>query len=371
MFEDPIREVDAAHAQVGAAERGLLGAIRRIDRLEAWRDDGARDLAHWLWMRYGVSYWKASRWIVAAHALENLPGLSAALVAGELGIDKVLELCRFARSETEADLIAWAQQVSCATVRRRGDLEVRRSAEEIVASERSRRLGWWWQDDRFGLQAELPAAQGAVVAKALERMTQQVPTMPDEQGPWNVEARRADALVALCSAQIASDPDPDRATVVVHTRLERMDANAEIEDGPVIAPQTLQRLLCTARTHVVVEAGAEVVALQPLRRDPPAWMVRQLRYRDRGCRFPGCGSKRFTEAHHIRWHSLGGRTELANLLLICSFHHRWVHEHGWRIDREPDGTVHWLRPSGVRYRAGPSPWSNEDQEQEPQMAMAL
>ena len=53
---------------------------------------------------------------------------------------------------------------------------------------------------------------------------------------------------------------------------------------------------------------------------------------------------------------LGGRTELSNLLLVCSFHHRLVHEHGWRIDLERDGTVHWLKPSGVRYRAGPSPW---------------
>ena len=356
MFEDAIREIDDAHAGVGAAERRLLAAVLRVDRVEAWKDDGARDLVHWLWMRYGISYWKAQRWIVAAHVLEGLPLTSRALSSGELGLDKVLELCRFARPQTEAKLIGWAQEVSCAQVRRRADAEVRKSREETIDAERARRLEWWWQDDRFGLQAELPAAQGAVVVRALERMTERIPVMPGEDGPWDVEARRADALVALCSAQVASDPDADRATVVVHARLEQLDANAELEDGPALAPETLARLLCTARTQIVVEDGADVVSIRSLRRDPPAWMVRQLRHRDRGCRFPGCGSKGFTQAHHVRWHSLGGRTELSNLLLVCSFHHRLVHEHGWRIDLERDGTVHWLKPSGVRYRAGPSPW---------------
>jgi len=86
---------------------------------------------------------------------------------------------------------------------------------------------------------------------------------------------------------------------------------------------------------------------------PPAWMVRQVRYRDRGCVFPGCGATRFTEAHHVVWWSKGGRTELENLVLTCSFHHRLVHEHGWGLRRTSDGHVRWFRPSGARYRVGP------------------
>jgi hypothetical protein len=84
-------------------------------------------------------------------------------------------------------------------------------------------------------------------------------------------------------------------------------------------------------------------------------MIRQVRYRDRECRFPGCGARRFTEAHHIVWWRHGGRTDLDNLVLICSFHHRLVHEHGWSVGREPDGGVTWRRPNGARYLAGPSP----------------
>jgi len=83
-------------------------------------------------------------------------------------------------------------------------------------------------------------------------------------------------------------------------------------------------------------------------------MVRQIRHRDGECRFPGCGSRRFTQAHHIVWWSKGGRTDLANLVLICSFHHKLVHEHGWSLTRDgADGVVRWLRADGTGYRAGP------------------
>jgi hypothetical protein len=98
-----------------------------------------------------------------------------------------------------------------------------------------------------------------------------------------------------------------------------------------------------------------MIGLGRTSREPSSWMLRQLRYRDRECRFPGCGARRFTQAHHIVWWRYGGRTDLDNLLLICSFHHRLVHEKGWSVKRDPDGTIRWFLPGGALYRAGPSP----------------
>jgi hypothetical protein len=88
--------------------------------------------------------------------------------------------------------------------------------------------------------------------------------------------------------------------------------------------------------------------------EPPAWMMRQLRFRDHGCTFPGCGSRRFTHAHHVVWWSRGGRTDLDNLTLVCSFHHKLVHEFGWSL-RLLGGRTRWYRPNGRRHRTGPAP----------------
>jgi hypothetical protein len=89
--------------------------------------------------------------------------------------------------------------------------------------------------------------------------------------------------------------------------------------------------------------------------EPSTWMLHQLRYRDSECTFPGCGARRFTQAHHIVWWERGGHTDLDNLVLICSFHHKLVHEFGWKLRRTSDGIVDWFYPDGSRYRAGPAP----------------
>src|SRR6266545_1125006 len=140
-------------------------------------------------------------------------------------------------------------------IREKGDL-LHRSLQEAQEAEQARSLSWWYfqENSRFGLSAELPAADGAVVAR-----------------PWSA--------------------------------------------WPIISPR------CPAR----------IVRL------------RQLKYRDRECTFTGCGERRFTQAHHIVWWECGGPTDLDNLILVCSFHHKLVHEYGWAIKREQHGTVSWFR----------------------------
>lgn len=356
-----VRGIDAEHARIAAAQRRMLRLIAQADRRKSWVDVGARDTAHWLSMRYGISYWKAQRWIATAHALDSLPLVSDALGSGELHLDKAVELTRFATPETESRLLIWAGGVSSGAIRRKADVAARRSREDLIDVERSRSLTWWTFDEgrRFGLQGELPTAQGAVVAKALDRLARSVPVMPDEQGAAGTEARRADALVALCTTGSRPDDEPDRATVIVHARIDGTDGElggCEIENGPAIDADAARRLGCDSRRQTVTEDGSGL----PLRvgrvtREPPAWMVRHLRYRDGECRFPGCGSKRFTQAHHIVWWEQGGRTDLENLVLVCTFHHRLVHEYGWRVRREEDGTVSWFRREGEPYRSGPPP----------------
>jgi hypothetical protein len=358
--DDVIQEMDALHARISRSQRSMFELISEADRQEAWRDSGARDMAHFLSMRYGISCWKASRWIHAAHVLERLPLLWEALGSGLLGIDKVVELTRLATAETESDLVSWAKGVSVACVRRKADVTARQAIEDVRDTQASRFLSWWYFDDgrRFGLEAELPAAEGAAVARALERLAEELPVMPGEENPYHADVRRADALVALASTRLAAHSDPDRATVVVHAPLEALvsgGAGCELEGGGLIHAETARRLLCSGRVQAVIENGlGHPIGVGRMAREPSAWMLRQLRYRDSECRFPGCGARRFTQAHHIVWWERGGRTDLHNLLLLCTFHHKLVHEHRWVVSRAEDGTVEWFHPNGNRYR-GPAP----------------
>jgi hypothetical protein len=334
--------------------RTVLRSVADIDREGLWEGDGARDCAHWVQMRFGISNREAHRWIRAAHVLDGLPMLSDALSSGRLGLAKVLEVCRFATPETEAHLVRWAGSVSMGAVRHRADVEVRRTREETVEVTRSRFLETWYSDEgrRFGMEVELPAAEGAIVEQALERIIKDVPTMPDEEGPAFASARRADALVAMASGASAVDSDPAQATVIVHAPVSAFTtgAGAEVESGPPVPTPIVERMLCTSRFQTVVEdAGGNVVALGERSRLAPAWMQRQVRYRDRECRFPGCGARRFTEVHHVAFWRDGGRTTLENLVLICGFHHRLVHEYGWRAKQLPNGDLAWQRPGGETY----------------------
>jgi hypothetical protein len=65
---------------------------------------------------------------------------------------------------------------------------------------------------------------------------------------------------------------------------------------------------------------------------------RALVARDGGCRFPGCDRPpSWTEAHHILEWSRGGKTDLANGILLCRHHHQLVHNNGWQICATQDG----------------------------------
>jgi len=242
-------------------------------------------------------------------------------------------------------------------VRRRADLEAGGPIDDVRDAERQRFLTWWFSEDRtrLGLEGELPAAEGSVVARAIQRLAEKIPVMPGEVDRVFSTARNADALVALCSARIEEDQDADRATIVVHVRVGDGSAGSDIDGGPVIHPDTARRLLCEARTQVVVEDDmGRPLALGRMTREPSAWMLRQLRYRDGGCTFPGCGLQRFAKAHHVVWWRRGGTTDLDNLVMVCSFHHKLVHEHGWKVELAEDGTTRWFLPDGTRFRAGPS-----------------
>jgi hypothetical protein len=73
---------------------------------------------------------------------------------------------------------------------------------------------------------------------------------------------------------------------------------------------------------------------------------RALHARDRCCTFPGCHRKRYLAGHHLEHWINGGETTLDNLRLLCTYHHRLLHEGGFSIVKEADGTLRFVTADG-------------------------
>jgi hypothetical protein len=73
---------------------------------------------------------------------------------------------------------------------------------------------------------------------------------------------------------------------------------------------------------------------------------RALNSRDKGCRFPGCCNKRYIDGHHVKHWANGGETKIANLVSLCRFHHRAVHDGGVQIQVLDDGAFRFITPNG-------------------------
>ncbi|MGF7234930.1 MAG: HNH endonuclease signature motif containing protein [Frankia sp.] len=55
----------------------------------------------------------------------------------------------------------------------------------------------------------------------------------------------------------------------------------------------------------------------------------------------------YTDIHHITPWYPDGRTDLANLITLCRWHHRDHHEGGYTIATRPDGSHTFHQPDGT------------------------
>lgn len=81
---------------------------------------------------------------------------------------------------------------------------------------------------------------------------------------------------------------------------------------------------------------------------------RALRVMYARCPIPGCCvAFDHCQPHHLVWWRRGGRTDLCNLLPLCSRHHHLVHEGGWVITMAADRSLTITLPDGSVMRTGP------------------
>jgi len=179
--------------------------------------------------------------------------------------------------------------------------------------------------------------------------------------------RRVEALAVMAESFLATGPRDlaggDRQQIVVHVDAETLKhshaGRCELEPGPSIAAETARRLSCDASIVRIVESekGEPLDVGRRTRTIPPA-IRRALNSRDRGCRFPGCSFKRYVDGHHVKHWAQGGETRLANLVTLCRFHHRQVHEGQVVVQFLDDGAFRFRRPDGRSFES-PAPQSTD------------
>ncbi|MDH3706316.1 MAG: DUF222 domain-containing protein [Acidimicrobiia bacterium] len=172
--------------------------------------------------------------------------------------------------------------------------------------------------------------------------------------PRTRDKRRFDALYALVTGQradTASSAGPCRPTMLVAAGPEALGPDATdpaelVGSGP-LPRSVFERLVCTSDlVGAVFDTDGQPLWLGRKVRmvTPGQWLA--LVARDRGCVLCGAPAQR-CEAHHlIPWQAPArGRTDITNLVLLCTDCHHHTHDTHQTIQRHPHTSTWHLRPA--------------------------
>ncbi|NLU84551.1 HNH endonuclease signature motif containing protein [Rhodococcus sp. HNM0569] len=242
---------------------------------------------------------------------------------------------------------------------------------------------------RYALRGDLDAESGEMLQAALSKLSAPRPADDGTRDPRPPSQRRADALTEVVRRFLGAGLTGDEAgerphlTVVIREqdlREQGVDLTSEGDaggygdrgggagsggdatraaggrDNGIRVPWTpwggtlsiaaARKTACDSDvTPVVVDDVGVPLAMGRTTRLVTQSQRRALRVRDRGCAFPGCGAPTgWTEAHHVVPWIDGGPTDLDNLVLLCTHHHRFVHHSGWTVDIHDDDKMPWFTP---------------------------
>jgi hypothetical protein len=116
------------------------------------------------------------------------------------------------------------------------------------------------------------------------------------------------------------------------------DAPPFLEGGGPISPETAERLGCDARRLTIKRSGRDLVHSR-IGRCASYAQLRALHKRSDHCQYPGCTAARELPAHHLVADEHGGKTEIANLILLCHRHHKHIHDNHIRTGGTGDQPV--------------------------------
>jgi uncharacterized protein DUF222/HNH endonuclease len=363
---EPEVEVDAATAAAMGAELLALWQqlqhqqakfthrLRNFDLAHAGAATGALTTAAYLRDRLHMSANQAAQQVMLARQLDALPETAKALAAGEISYQHAAVIASCAR-KLGAEVVAPHEQtlVDCAKEVDPFSLgRVTEHLEHCVDPDGS--LGFFEQqherrtlqlhrheDGMYTLRGIFDREGGALIATGLDALMK-----PGGRDDFrSAGQRRADALVG----KFRSGAESPQLTVITELRTLKSEPGApaaELRDQLTIPSEVVRRLACDCSVqfgHVCADGHS--VQLSELQRLPSPKQRRELDLRDGGCTISGCQEPpERCEAHHLQHWADGGKTNMANLALVCWGHHSRVHEGGHTIVRDQSGEIRLVPP---------------------------
>jgi hypothetical protein len=387
-----IREVqawcDAQHA-------GLVARLRDVDSFPEQRIAKAAK----------KSLGQAAKSTERSNTLTKTPKLAEALDDGAITAEHVDAVTRTSkqldgvrRSQLIERADALADVAKAGTVdefARRLDLERKRLQDDdgmdrLARQRRNvRARSWVDAEGMWNLAATFDPVTGVRIAARIDAMVQAMfaETVPDECPTDPIEKQRylaAHATARLLldealddhtepsdtdEADLADQPSrPPRLRAGRSEFVAVIDADAPGHDGPAaefaipveIPAQVLATLAGDADIHaVVVRNGVVLYAPGELDLGRTTRLAnraqrRALRGLYKCCAIPGCSvAYDRCKLHHIIWWRNQGRTDLDNLLPVCSVHHTNIHHDDWVIELGPNRELTLRLPDGSIHTTGP------------------
>jgi hypothetical protein len=334
--------------------------------------------ASWIARTCKMSVTSAADRLRVGEQLDSLPKVAGALASGEIGYQSVSVLAHLrdklgAKTDLfdEDEMLRYARECSVSELRRLcyaawHAVDPDGFFKEAEENFTRRRLHIsQMADGMFVVDGLLDPVTGAGFRTALDALAKR-------KGPEDERKRSQrmhDAVGELVHHAMDQGTLPRRSGVRPHinltTTIEGLKNEvgappADLELSLPISTRTLERITCDSTLSRVLLADSMVIDVGRATRTVSGPTRRALRTRDRGCRFTGCDRPvEWANPHHIMHWARGGPSNLPNLVLLCYYHHRLVHEGGWQVIKS-GREFRFLPPERVftRRARGPGvPWA--------------
>ena len=387
-------------AWLSAQEAGLVAQLSKVEAFpEATIAEASRG-----------SLSAANTTTARSNTLADAPNLAAAMEDGQVTaghVDAVTRAAKQVDPDQRDKVFAIADSladIACvASVRAFADrlaldvdkLRTESAESRLERQRRATRLSVWTSDDGMvNLRGQFDPQSGLAIATTISNAVETLfaqstpelcPTDPVEKQKF----LNAHALAAVLGCVPANEANrtshtggrdgggglgspaavaPARTGKAEFVAVIDADVAAPDGDGPLVQwplpielpARVLAELAGTAdvvgvvvRNGVVLHAPGELdlgrstrLANRPQRR--------ALRGLYRGCAIPGCTVPYDRcKLHHIVWWRHGGRTDLDNLLPVCSKHHGKIHHDNWVVELGPNRELTLRLPDGQVMTTGP------------------